>query len=210
MDYIDRIAERPRAYLAGTGVPQLMSGLVFFILGSFALVQSKLMQKPEHRDWALVVQYAGLCCTGAVIWGVAAIKRRMVFPRGGYVQLPGRNRQILVALGTGLGGAVLALILLRWPVARLYLDSRLVAPSFAIVFAIISLSSFWKEKRLSLLGFGLYLLCLAPVLWWMPGNSYERMSSLSVAVGPPLATAGAVRLRRFLRANPLRAKTSNE
>ena len=207
---IDRIADRPRAYLAGTGVLPLMSGLLFFISGSFALVQSQLMRTPEYRDYGLMVQYAGLCCAGAVIWGVAAIKRRMVFPRGGYVQLPDRNRQIVVALGVVLGGIMLTLMASRWPETRLYLDSRLVAPSFAIVFAVLCLLSLWKKRHLSTLGFALYLLCLAPVLWWMPGNSYERMSALSVAVGPPLAITGVIRLRRFLRTNPVGVETPNE
>ncbi len=193
----------------GTGVPQLMSGLVFFISGSFALVQSQLMRTPEYRDYALVVQYAGLCCTVAVIWGVTGLKRRMVFPRGGYVELSDRKRRIAMTVGVVLASMVLTLMLFRWPETRPYLDGRLIAPAFAIIFAVIFLSSLWKERCLSMLGFGLYLLGLAPVLWWMPGNSYERMSALFAAGGLPLAITGAIQLRRFLRTNPVVVETPN-
>ena len=207
---IDRIADRPRAYLEGTGLMQLTSGLVFFTLGVFALVESKLMASPEYRDYGLVVQYAGLCCTGAVLWGISAIGRRMVFPRGGYVQLSHPNRRWRVAVGAVVVSAGLTLIVSRWPEARLYLDSRLLAPSFAVVFAAICLASFLKERRVGTMGLGLYLLFLAPVLWWIPGGSYERMSAFSAAVGLPLAVTGAWRLRRFLKAHPLGAATPNE
>jgi hypothetical protein len=62
----------------------------------------------------------------------------------------------------------------------------------------------WKQKNAPLVWLGVYFLCLAPLLWWIPipMNSYERMSCLEVGVGIPLAVAGAVRLPRFLKPNP--------
>jgi hypothetical protein len=206
---IDRMPERPRAYLAGSGVLPLTTGLVCLTYGVFALLQSRLMQTPEYRVYALVVQYVGIGCMLAVFWGITAIKRRMVFPRGGYVQLARPRGGFLAAAGVLVFGA-LAFLVSLWPGARLSLDSRLIAPTFASLFAVVCFSTTWKERRSGALAFGLYLLCLAFVLWWMRGNSYEGMAMLAVAVGLPMAITGALRLRRYLKANPVEPETPNE
>jgi hypothetical protein len=89
------------------------------------------------------------------------------------------------------------------------LDQRLVVPGFAILFAAITLAYGWRDKSPLMISFGLYLLCLAPLLWWLPVSSVERGASLKVGAGAPLALGGAFILRRFLKANPRRLETSN-
>jgi hypothetical protein len=42
MPYIDKVIDRPREYLAGTGVPHLAAGLGFFFLGAGVLIQQLL------------------------------------------------------------------------------------------------------------------------------------------------------------------------
>ena len=51
--------------------------------------------------------------------------------------------------------------------------------------------------------FGIYVLCLAPLLWWLPVDNYERWAWSQVAVGIPIVIGGAIRFRRFRKANPM-------
>jgi hypothetical protein len=93
---------------------------------------------------------------------------------------------------------------------RPHLESRLLWPGFALTFAVISLVSGRKQKSALLLWFGVYCACLAPLLWWIPGNSYYRGAWLAVGMGAPLACAGAIRLRSFLKATPVAADHPDE
>jgi hypothetical protein len=204
----DAIARRPVAYLAETGAPQLGSGLIFFFLGSSVLIQRSLPRTPLYL---MVEPWIGTCCAIAVMLTIAAIKRRVVFPRGGYVVPIGRTRRWLY-----LGVTVLVAVAI-WAFARStpghrldFLESRLVWPGFAITFSVICLSGGLQQKSASTIYFGVYLACLAPLLWWLPVSIYEQSACLQVATGAPLAIGGAVRLRRFLRANPTSPEPRNE
>jgi hypothetical protein len=194
MEDFEAIAGRPAAYLAETGMPQLSGGLVFLFIGSSILIQHFLPRTPLYL---LGLQYAGLCCAIGVLLGTAAIKRKMVFPRGGYV-MPRRRSQRWLFLSLMLPIAVAVWIFARTsPGHRIdLLDSSLIWPGFAILFAVLSLYSGRIDA-------GVYLACLAPVLWWLPVTSYERGACLEVAAGAPMAVIGAVRLRRYLLANPI-------
>jgi hypothetical protein len=205
---IDAIARRPAAYLAETGLPQLSGGLVFFIIGSSFLIQRLL---PTTAQYVLSVQWVGIGCCVAVFLGAAAIKRRMVFPRGGYVEPLGRTTRwlsfivfVLVAVAIWVFARARALHRFDLP------DSSLLWPGFAILFAVICLYGGWQQKSAGMIRFGVYLTCLAPLLWWLPANNnYERSACFQIAAGAPMAVA-AVRLRRFLRANPTPLEIRNE
>jgi hypothetical protein len=206
---IDAIARRPAAYLAETGLPQLTSGFGFFIGGCFVLIQRLL---PGTALYVLSTQWIGIGCCVAVFLGIAAIRRRIVFPRGGYVAPRGRTPRLLYF-------STFALVAVTvWVFARAralhrfdLLDSSLIWPGFAILFAVICLYGGWQQKNTGMTCFGVYLVCLAPLLWWLPAtNNYERSAYFQVAAGAPLAAAGAVRLRHFLRANPMQPKIRNE
>jgi hypothetical protein len=208
MAHFDAIAQRPAEYLAETGVPQLSSGLIFFFLGSSILIQRLLPRTPLYM---LTVSYTGTCCTIAVLLAIAAIKRKMVFPRGGYVVPLGRALRSLYLGLTVLFGVAICAFVRATPRDRFdLLESRLVWPGFAIVFAVICLSAGRQQKNASQIYFGVYLVCLAPLLWWLPVSTYEQSACLQVAAGAPLAVAGAVRLRRFFRANPMPPEPLNE
>lgn len=202
----DAMARRPAAYLAETGVPQLSSGLIFFFLGSSVLIQRLLPRTPLYRIAGL---WIGACCAITAMLAVAAIKRRAVFPRGGYVVPLGRTRRSLyLCISALIAGAIWVFVLAASGHRLDFLESRLVWPGFAITFSAICLYGGRQQKSASMICFGVYLACLAPLLWWLPVSAYEQSACLEVATGAPLAAAGAVRLRRFLRANPTPPESS--
>jgi hypothetical protein len=158
--------------------------------------------------------WVGTGCAIAAMLAITAIKRRVVFPRGGYVVPVGRTRRWLYL---GISAITVAIAVAIWAFApstsghRLdFLESRLVWPGFAITFSAICLSGGLQQKSASKIYFGVYLACLAPLLWWLPVSTYEQSACLEVAAGAPLAIGGAVRLRRFLRANPTPPEPRNE
>jgi hypothetical protein len=201
---INRIASRPRRYLAETGVPQLVGGLGFLILGTSVLIQPAF---PTTGSWI------GGCCAGAVLLGARVLKQRIVFPRGGYVELRTRPALLFILLSCFAAAVALPIFAIMWPESLRWvtgiMESRLIDPGFAIGFAIICLASGWREKSTLMMWFGFYLLCLAPLLWWVPVNNYERGAWLKVGVGAPLTLAGIVRLRSFLKANPRPVEMAN-
>ena len=209
MANLDQIAGRPAQYLSETGTPQLMGGLVLFISGVSALIQT-LMITRGSSPWFLVVQYAGLCCVGIVFWRLSALKRRIVFPRGGYVKPRGRSWTYLGAALVGLVGVAYSVFADTWPGFRVALRSPLLWPAFMIVFAIIALDTGTRQKSTLILWFGVYMACLAPLVWLLRVDNYARSGALMVALGAPIAVRGALRLRRFVRSNPMPPEPRNE
>ena len=72
-----------------------------------------------------------------------------------------------------------------------------------VVFAIIGLDSGWRQKSALILWFGVYIACLAPLVWLLRVDNYARSGALMVALGAPIAVRGAIRLRQFVRSNPM-------
>ena len=205
---IGKIISRPSEYLAETGVPQLVGGTVFFLFGSSVLIQHVLPKGFMDEE---ILRWISICCAGAAMLGARALKQRIVFPRGGYVE-PRLNPALrFINVATLVAIAVLAIFAMAWPghLPHLpYLGSRFREPGFAIAFAIMCLGAGWQQKSTAMMGFGFYLAGLAPLLW-LPESRNERFAWLEVGIGVPLAVAGAVRLRRFLKANPRPVETTN-
>jgi branched-subunit amino acid transport protein len=199
---VDKLAARPAAYLNETGMPMLSGGLIFFFLGASVLIRSVLPNTHLAQEGT---QMLGIACCGAVLWLSRRLTARLVFPRGGYVELPSRRRQYLSAIAASVAILVVGLI---WGLRRF--EIRFLWPALAVVAAVISLSEGVRQKMRPTVWFGVYLFCLAPVLWWIPGGNYERGSWLQVAVGLPVAGFGAIRLKRFLKANPMPLESTHE
>jgi hypothetical protein len=197
MSDVDKIARRPNEYLFETGVPQFTSGLVFSLLGASTLIRSHI-----HLNFALdmTITLGAFALCGFAFWFARRVKQRAVFPRGGYVvvQRPRANR---IALGIFLILSLLMLVraLMFYPPPRM--DSRLIWPGFAIAFALFCVGEGWQQKSSFMILFGIYFSLLAPLLWWLPADNYERSGAMQAAAGIPLAIFGALRLRKYLKLN---------
>jgi hypothetical protein len=196
MAYIDELAKRPAAYQFETGVPQLASGLTFFLLGASDLL-------PATFGAQEALQWLAICGAVAALWGAKMLKERVVFPRGGYVGLLPRKW----SLSDFAAVAICVILIISTHLAS---SERLQVPGFAIAFALIALVCGWRDKSSLMTCFGVYLLCLAPVLWLLPITHLQQDALLEVGAGAPLAVGGAFILRRFVKANPKRLETSNE
>ena len=204
---VAEIVRRPTSYLAETGIPQLAGGLVFFFLGSSIVIQRGLPATFLAQE---LPHWIALCCAGAILWGQQALKRRMVFPRAGYAEPLPQPAGRPVLIGSLAMVAVIGIVGLMWQTRMPHLTSVLIEPGFAVAFAILCLGSGIQQKSPVMMWFGVYFVCLAPVLWWMPVSNYERGGWLQVGAGVPVAVAGAVQLKRFLKANPKPVETVNE
>jgi hypothetical protein len=204
---IEKMASRPREYLSGTGLPLLAGGLVFIILGGGVLIQRLF---PRGSVAPLIMQWIGICCAGAVLWGAKALRRRIVFPRGGYVvpRVQPSSRAILLGnLVVVIGLAIFAGAL---PGGLHLIESRFIPPGFAICVAITLIVEGWRQKRRAMMWCSVYFAGLAALLGWMPGDTYAGMSALQLASGILMAGAGAVTLTRFLKENPILAEPKDE
>jgi len=199
MPDIDELARRPTAYQFETGVSQLTCGLIFSLLGVSDLLQRFL---PERSVAQEAPKLLATCGVVAVLWGSKALKERVVLPRGGYAEvLPRKCSRLEIAA---------AATIMIFTVFLMKFEDRLLFPGFAVLFAVITLGYGWRNKSSLVVCFGVYLLCLAPVLWLLPITHLQQAALLEVGVGAPLAVGGAFILRRFLKANPKRLETSNE
>jgi hypothetical protein len=206
MPDIDKIASRPRVYLSETGVPQLMGGVIFVVLGTTVLIQQVLLKGPVAQ---LITQWMGIFCAGAVLWGARALRRRIVFPRSGYAEprvTPGSRFSFWGPMVVTVAFGIFAIAM---PGHFPHMESRLIAPGFGILFAILLVADGWRLKSALRMWFGVYFIALARLLWWMPGTSYELMAALQVGAGIPMAVFGALRLRSYLKANPMPVELVN-
>lgn len=206
MPDIDQIASRPRVYLSETGVPQLMGGVIFVVLGTTVLIQQVLLEGPIAQ---LITQWTGILCAGAVLWGARALRRRIVFPRSGYAEPRVTPASRFLFWGPMAAAVALGIFAIAMPGHLPHMESRLIAPGFGILFAILLLAAGWRQRSALTMWFGVYFIALARLLWWIPGTSYELMAALQVGAGIPLAVFGALRLRSYLKGNPMPVEPVN-
>jgi hypothetical protein len=155
MPDIDKIASRPSVYLFETGVPQLMSGLIFVVLGTTVLIQQVLVKGPVAQ---LITQWMGVFCAGAVLWGVRALRRRIVFPRSGYAEPRVAPVSRFLFWGSMAAIVALGIFAIAMPGQLQHMDNRLIAPGFGILFAILLLATGWRQKSALMMWFGIYFI----------------------------------------------------
>ena len=199
MPDVDRLSKRPVEYLWETGVAPLSAGSCLFLLGASDLLRRILPQTDLAQQG---IKWLAICVVVAVLWGTHSIKDRVVSPRGGYVE-PAHPKWLLSLL---LPALVVPLVLVYAftpvgsPPDPNFIDNRLIVPGFAVLFAVMSLY-YGRMRKMPLL-YGIYLMCLALLIWWLPLSTIERFGLLQTGACGPLAVFGAMRLRAFLKANP--------
>ena len=203
------LSKRPAEHQWETGVAPLSAGLCFFLLGIPDLLKDVLLTDLAYAG----LKFLGVFAVPALLWGARTISNRIVSPRCGYVE-PAQPQWLkwflwlsLPMLGVPL---VLAYVLnpVGSPPVLNFVDGRLIVPGLAVLIATLSLY-FGRMRKMPVL-FGIYMLSLALVIWWLPLSATERAGMLQSGTGGPLAILGAIRVRASLKANPKPVDLTND
>lgn len=195
---VDQIAARSTEYLNDAGIPSL-AGVVFVLLGLSSLIWPVLARN-GHPSAALGVQMAGTVLAWLALLAILMLKRRLVFPRAGYA-VPRRPPSVRAIKILALGGIVLVGLLAVGRHRIPEISPRFAAPAFSMVFALIAVWAAWRNKSRLGFCFAAYLIGLGAVLWRTQPEALAGMSWLEISIGGPLGIHGAIRLRKFLKAN---------
>jgi hypothetical protein len=198
---LDDLAARPMRHWDQDGLPELMLGLLFIASSAVFLVGYAL---PRGSSTAQVYAQVGPICWAAASlsmrWGLKKLKERITFPRGGYVALSEPTPAYWAcALGVVLlVGAGALLLNVEGGLAE---GTWMAAPGFAALFAAALVVGGLRYK----LEHMVYLAAFSVILGaWMFRIGAGPQGGLWVMMwlGTAMALTGAVRLKRFLKANP--------
>jgi hypothetical protein len=195
------------------GFAPFMSGSGLFLLGTSDLLKRFLPQTAlaqQGISW-LILCVAGAAFAITAIWGRRSVIPYVVSPHGAHMESTSRNWLLLPLL-------LVPLVLL--PVVAAYAfttyghqpspyqinHDRLTTPAFAVMLAALSLFRGWKRREPLLLAYGVYLIGLGLLIWWLPLSHTERSALLMAGASGPLAVFGAMSLRVFLGAEPRQAE----
>jgi hypothetical protein len=190
---IDEIIRRPAMFLSDSGLPWLSMGLSFSAMGYIGLMTE---WHPAHQ-W--ILQWALLGFVALVAWATWEFKRRMVFPRGRYVEPYERPLRLWDWIWPLILPVGLVAVILLLKDVRTFDWVRLLGPGLAVCFAIMSAVAARAVNRPILIFFAIYLLGLSVALWFIRSSGPQW---LRIGTGVPMAVYGAVQLWRFLKANP--------
>ncbi len=192
----------PMQTLWDIGIAPLFSGLGFFLLGMSSLLKRFIPQTSLAQNsmrWTMLLITAA-ALAAAAIWVRRSMNSGLFTPPGRRENVMGRAWLLLpmVVVPMVLVSLVIALGFTSYghhPSPYMIDKDRLIMPAFAVLFAILSFYYGWKREVSLLHAFGIYLACLAVLVWWLPLSPVERGGLVMSASGGPLAIYGAVRLR---------------
>ncbi len=190
------IERRPLRHWNIDGLPELYMGLLWLVWGGLWIYGQSLLAGLARKIFWGVVPMLLVAATFLGGWFLKKIKERITYPRAGYVQ-PGRQRQR--AAWAAIVGALA--VVAAFPMAR-SADLRALMPllASAALSAVFALTA----RRMQVPFFLWYApvpLLLQAGYYWIRG-SFLSLEWMFVILGALCTVGGAIRLRRFLRANP--------
>ncbi len=196
MQYTDlkEIEQRPKKYWNADGVPELVMGAMWLLLGAAIAL-------PAWLNWGgwiwIVLLFACLAANPAI----KILKQRITFPRTGYVEWKpqsGVAKMAIASLGAGVAAAFVFLI--RSAKVQGYMD--LLPTGCALLLALLFLASAVWHK----LPHHLWISGLSLVLAFIIIRNHMDLSSsfilLWLSLGVCLIVSGGLRLRAYLHHNP--------
>jgi len=217
---LDEVVERPRRHLMDDGVVELALGLLFFLTGAIWGFGRTLTRGSTFAD---VYTIAAPCLCGVVwvasIWGMKKLKERAIVPRAGYVSLH-ESVRVIRHTSTGLRinfsskALPLAVVVFvgfwGWLEAsqRLWIRDPnrwgwIIGLSLAgwLAVCLVWTALQFKAPRY------LWLAALSlAVGWWTYGRSSDPnldLMAMLTWLGAGSVLMGSLRLRTFLKANPI-------
>jgi hypothetical protein len=197
------IERRATTYWNVDGLPELMMGLLWLLWGGSMLVGQTL---PRGTVWNLYWMFtpALLVLSGvAANWMTKKLKARITFPRAGYVEWnePTRAVRLATAAVAVISAAALAALVAR---SRVEGVEHIAAPGFGVILSLAFLVISVRQRapyHLAMAGVALMLGLAFGAL----KIGWDGMNWMLVVLGIAEALIGSLRLRMFLRRNPLEA-----
>ena len=193
---LQEIERRPLKHWNVDGLPELLIGVIWIVYGGLWLAGDLLPEGGASNVYRVVTPVlmvgAALCCK----WLLIRIKRKITYPRVGYVRARGPGKREFVGLLLLVLGLAAAVIFTPRPLGASTLAPLILASVISLALVVVA----WRMQDWRLLW-----LVLAPVALAL----YARSARMGVApwkwmfvfFGVICAAAGASRLRRFLRQN---------
>jgi len=198
---LPEIARRPARYWSADGIPETVMGALWVLWGASFLLGYVLPRGSARNSYWMIAPLL-LAASGVFAqWFTKRLKEKYTFPRGGYVTLksPAPIARYLVATLALVTAGILAFIVLT--LAKGGLETH-VAPIFGVLLSLAFLVAALRQRApyygalaavVLALGFGIGALV----------TGWAGLSWLFVATGLATAAMGLLRLRDFLRRNPL-------
>jgi len=192
---VDDVVSRVRRNWMKDGLAEIMLGLLFVLMGGGSLAKLAL-----PRWLSLDLLTSALTVAGALglVWGFKKAKERITFPRCGYVALPQPTRMSRAAMFAMFAafGVIFTLLMTQF--------NRMTVPVSALVFALILTAPGLRVKGLRMIWEGVLTLLFGAFLFWFIDLDGSRgLMALTGMIGAAMVIIGAVRLRNFLKSNPL-------
>lgn len=195
---VEAVRLRASQYWMEDGLVELMFGLMISVQSGLFLAAGTLPKPLDQLDHLAILGFQGvsMAVTLAILGGFKSLKKRITFPRTGYVALPEPTRMHR-AFFFAMFAVFAVIFTLLMPIRSFAMLA------FALVFAVCLLGGGLQYKEPSMLWEAfLTLLFAACMSWFAPLRGMRGMGVLMILVGVSMAIIGAFRPRRFLRVNP--------
>ncbi len=204
MENLDEVTRRPRRYLSEDGVPDVMFGLNSFLVGVIFLIAFLLPKgSPTGRVYIFAAQIMwGLCILG-MRWGISTLRRKVTFPRGGYVALANcrvNSVSVWAVRCLRVACVVLATVMMEQVLTRggeIALE-RFAVPLISIGMALALSIASWRYKLPYMQWVAFFIVCISPFEHGGAGLCW-----MLIGLGGAIAVAGGFRLRGFVVSHPL-------
>ena len=199
---LKEIERRPTRYWNVDGLPELTMGMLWMLWGGAWLFGQTLPRGAVWNTYWLITPATLAFSAFAAVWLTKKLKERITFPRAGYVEWKEPTRvQRLSAAGIAMATAlVLAMLIMK---SRTQGLENVAAPGMGVLLSLAFVVASIRERAPHYLPVAGVALALGLVLGAMK-TGWEAANWLFIAVGAVSALLGAVRLRSFIRDNPVR------
>lgn len=202
MPDVEKVMTRVERHRYEDGIGEMLYGIIFMLIG-LVLFGEATLKPPFPHFWTIAFILAAWIPFLLSRWLVPALKKRLVFPRTGYVvsrKLRGRLLWLVLSVAavvSGVGGFVAAFMLRAHPAARAW--SPVILGIEVGGWLLFMGFRFEMRRYLLLAGFSL----LAGVAGSLTGMGADRGSAVYMAaMGLALVVSGALALRANLRQVP--------
>jgi hypothetical protein len=183
------------------GLPELTMGLLWILWGASWLLGESL---PHGAAWNIfwMLTPALLALSGvASIWATKTLKTRITFPRTGYVEWkqPTRGQRLTAAAVALVTAALLTALLVG---ARARGIERVVPPAMGVLLSLAFVVASLTQRAPHLLALAGVALMLG-LAFGALNAAWQATNWMLIGLGVAMFISGSVRLRVFLKRNPL-------